>query len=389
MKTLHIIPHPVTACEDNMLQRSCTLSYRDGSTIEHEDILWFRFPDSITAPDDHDADSYLIAALFVAMESKRKLIINGQITKTLLVNLTEMMYAWQSWLPNTYRVIEIEADTIVERASQQSPDIFNKTLSAFSGGVDATFTVWAHTQKKLGALSREITSSVLVHGFDIPLKDEQAFQNAYTRSQTTLDSLQIKLIPLKTNFREVITTNWEHTCAAALAAACSNLKSIAGHLLIGSSEPYNALFIPWGSSPITDHLLSSDAFKIIHDGAAFTRTDKIRHIAEWPEGLKNLRVCWVGEHKDKNCGQCEKCVRTALNFKAHNLPVPDCFDDRTFDSRKIMGIRRISDLGQNEWRSTYRVAKENGLNEPWMQTLQLKVRIEQAKSLAKKLLVPR
>ena len=48
--------------------------------------------------------------------------------------------------------------------------------------------------------------------------------------------------------------------------------------LIGSSEPYDALVIPWGSSPITDYLLSGDRLSIVHDGAGFSRTDKVAEV---------------------------------------------------------------------------------------------------------------
>ncbi|NET10990.1 MAG: SH3 domain-containing protein, partial [Symploca sp. SIO2B6] len=40
--------------------------------------------------------------------------------------------------------------------------------------------------------------------------------------------------------------------------------------------PYQSLKLPWGTNPITDGLLSSKTFQSIHDGAAFTRLEKIQ-----------------------------------------------------------------------------------------------------------------
>ena len=53
--------------------------------------------------------------------------------------------------------------------------------------------------------------------------------------------------------------------------------------LFASSEPYQALVSPWGAHPLTDRLLSSNSFEIIHDGADFTRTQKTAQLCEWPE----------------------------------------------------------------------------------------------------------
>lgn len=89
--------------------------------------------------------------------------------------------------------------------------------------------------------------------------------------------------------------------------------------LIASSEPYSSLLLPWGSNPITDRLMSSDSFSIVHDAAAVTRNQKVRAISTWKEATRSIRVCWQGEHMDRNCGRCEKCIRTILNFRVMGL----------------------------------------------------------------------
>jgi bacterioferritin-associated ferredoxin len=76
---------------------------------------------------------------------------------------------------------------------------------------------------------------------------------------------------------------------------------------------------------ITDPLLSSLSFAIVHDGAEQHRVGKARALAAWPEALRNLRVCWAGRSADTNCGRCEKCVRTILEFRAAGVPCPPCF----------------------------------------------------------------
>jgi hypothetical protein len=145
------------------------------------------------------------------------------------------------------------------------------------------------------------------------------------RSQKALDDVGVKLIPVKTNFRNISKVDWIHSFSCALVAALGNYKMTAGTVLIGSNEPYNSLVMAVGSSPITDHLLSSDDLTVIHDGASHSRTEKVQEIQMWKAGMENLRVCWDGELKDRNCGVCEKCLRTKLNFLALKAPIPSSF----------------------------------------------------------------
>ncbi|WP_108945129.1 hypothetical protein [Shewanella halifaxensis] len=150
-----------------------------------------------------------------------------------------------------------------------------------------------------------------------------------------------------------------------MVATLSNLKSIAGHSIVGSSEPYDSLVIPWGSSPITDHLLSSDNFSVIHDGASHSRTEKVRDIADWQAGLQSLRVCWQGDLKDQNCGKCEKCVRTKLNFLATNNPIPSCFPKSDI-VKDLKGIKLKNHAIVAEWKQIYQFAKQHNITAAWL-----------------------
>lgn len=49
-------------------------------------------------------------------------------------------------------------------------------------------------------------------------------------------------------------------------------------------------------------------------GSSVGRTARCNIIKDYSAVLENLRVCWQGEEKGQNCGKCEKCIRTRLNF---------------------------------------------------------------------------
>jgi hypothetical protein len=78
-------------------------------------------------------------------------------------------------------------------------------------------------------------------------------------------------------------------------------------------------------------LLSSASFPIIHDGAAFTRFDKVRVISQWPAALQYLRVCLRGKERDKNCCRCRKCVRAILYFRFVGRGLPPSFEQDVSD----------------------------------------------------------
>ena len=167
--------------------------------------------------------------------------------------------------------------------------------------------------------------------------------------------------------------NWEHVFVAAVVSALHFCKGECGVALVGSSEPYNSLVIPWGSNPITDHLLSSAAMEVVHDGAAFGRAAKIAAIAEWRAGCENLRVCWQGDHQGRNCGRCEKCQRTMFDFLCNRLPVPGCLPQE-IDYALLKNMKVTSPALQSEWRQILATAAQNGLDEKWMRIVQSKLR---------------
>jgi len=72
----------------------------------------------------------------------------------------------------------------------------------------------------------------------------------------------------------------------------------------------------WGNHSVTNHLLSAGGFALESCGGAAGRTEKCAAIGEWPAVRRALRVCWEGPATGHNCGVCEKCMRTKLNFLA-------------------------------------------------------------------------
>lgn len=361
-ETLTIVPEKIST-QSGVHSHACKLIRSEKGQASSQLTLWFKYPSSVTALSDNDCDSFVLAVIMDAMQENRKLVIKGEVSRALLSNLIEYQLAWHKWLPEQYHVIDIEVSTVKEATSLP----VKGTVSAFSGGVDATFTVWQHVKKKMSYGSADITCCAFVHGFDIPLTNEADFQKALLKSSHTLADLKLSIMPLASNFRQVTKVPWEHCFASALVAALSNLKNMAGHCLIGSSEPYDYMIVPWGSNPVTDHLLGSDSFEVRHDGAAFNRSEKVAVISDWQVGVDSLRVCWEGAAKEKNCGICEKCVRTQFNFLTSGKEIPNSFPKIDIVNA-LQNIELSNKAMQNEWLSLLSMAKKYK-QAPWYKPL--------------------
>lgn len=339
--------------------------------------LWYRLSSEYTSHLTKNCDPFVIATIFLAMQQSTDLVVHGEVSPSLLQNLAEFQAAWSCWCPQRYRQVEITAD--VER--EQLKASTDKAIAAFSGGVDGCFTLWRHRMGRCGRWQRNIQAGLMVHGFDIPLEQEEVFHRAAQKSKVMLSSLGVELIPIATNFRS-LKQDWEDAFGTGIASCLMMFQGGYTAGLIGSSDPYHALNLPYGSNPITDSLLSSHSFQIICDGASFTRLQKVQEIANWQEAYTNLRVCWQGSQPDKNCGRCEKCIRTILNFRVIGLGLPPCFEQDVSD-RQILAIQGLHKAQLIELDPILEAAKAANISESWVKALEVCIRQNRRAELQK------
>lgn len=335
---------------------------RTGVTIEApvgpRRQLWYRvhLPDGWRLGDS--SDPFVLVPLYAAMRTRLPLHVEGDVSPSLLANLEEFQRFWSRWYRGRFTPVEI----VAEREREQPPGEPG-AVTAFSGGVDSSFTAYRHATGRAGRQTQTVRAGVMAHGFDIPLEQPEQFRSAADKAESMLATLGLPLVRMATNIRHVEHA-WEDVMGAAIASCFLLLRPNARAGLIPSTFPYH-LMARWGSHPIGDRLLSSESFRIVHDGAGFSRPAKIELIAMWPAALENLRVCWRGRERDRNCGRCGKCVRTILAFRAVGLPLPPCFDR---DATNVQ-IRRMGRLELDE-RLTLRMAldaaEERGVSASWV-----------------------
>jgi hypothetical protein len=341
------------------------LDYSGGSRTE---TLFYEFACELAPTPPDNFDGILCATVLHAMAEGRDVHLHGSATSTMLLNLAEFQLAWSRWLPTVYRPVAIEVDSVIHNPHQGT----SRAISAFSGGVDSSFTLLRNSIRS-GNPGYPVDTVLLVHGFDVSLSNWGDLQELIERTAPIRELTGVQLRIVRTNSKELRLQKWADSFAAELAA-CMHLYSAEFSLaLVGSSEPYDALVLPWGSNPVTDHLLSGGRLRIVHDGAAFSRTDKVAYVSGFPAARQSLKVCWEGKQQGRNCGTCEKCVRTQLNFRAVGVMNPPCFD-APLELRRITDIQIRSGASLAELRSIVDYAERRNIDEDWVRLLRKRVR---------------
>lgn len=279
--------------------------------------IYFDFTAPVSRPELLRPRPFLLAFLLPAMHTGAPLELDLPLDAVTRNNLMEWQEAMASWHPKVLKVVPIVAPLDAQPVPAREPG----AITAFSGGVDSCFTLYRHTLTAGAEMFRKTTlrAGLMVHGFDILLTEEDMFERAFQRSRTMLEAFGVEPFRMKTNLRtmdKIPGCSWgEISHGIWLAAALACYEPWFGQVLIPSSYPYLIMRFPWGSTPVTDPLLSSAATACWHDGTVYSKLAKVQAIANHDIIRRQLRVCWEGEQFDHNCGHCFKCISTQVCFQ--------------------------------------------------------------------------
>jgi hypothetical protein len=269
-----------------------------------EEELWFEVPHQLAGDLATSGTPWLAALLPLAVTLNEPLRIALPVDARVRAGAHELMDLWCCWYP------QLRAISITAPASAGAAGSGPRTAAFFSGGLDSLFTL-LRTRDDVGPA--RVDDLLTVVGFDVALDRAEAGRRMHARSGEVAAALHRTSVPVTTNLRQTRwrVVDWEYLgCGAALAAVALALEPRYGAVLVGSSGGYRDLHV-YGSHPLVEPLFSSTTLQLLHDGAAFTRVEKMRFITQHDIALRSLHVCWRSG-TDENCGACKKCYRAML-----------------------------------------------------------------------------
>jgi hypothetical protein len=307
--------------KDNRTQATASVTWEDCDQpkrtvfIETES----QFSDDISC----NPNAFIVGCLLPAMHyGEKRIKIEEEICPFLNEGLKTAMGIIRHWSDESYRPLSIEA-----KKAHPSPYLNQKRHAALfmSGGIDSLAALRLNRLNYPKTHPGAIKDCLLVHGFDIGGVVERGMKYpVFDRAKAALSHLvkdaNVNLIPVYTNIRHLCDNRdlWlEKFFGAVLAAVAHAFVSRLNMVFIASSYDITHLH-PCGSHPLLDPVYSSYNLRIVHRDLELSRMEKLQIVASWDAAFQHLRVCLANVPDRLNCGRCEKCVRTMLEFLAIN-----------------------------------------------------------------------
>ena len=223
--------------------------------------LWYRFPIAYEAYLKPRADAFAATALLVSMYCGEDLLIRGPISPKLAKGLLDFRGVFHAWLPKLFKMVDIR----YEHLAVPDPLVGSGGVAtAFSGGVDSFYTLWAHMPENQPIPDARVTHGLFVHGLDLRLDDRSNYDSVANSYVDLFQSLGLELILASTNAYQLseFRIAWTLIFGPPLIGAALLMSPLLNRFYVPSGLPYNGL-LPHGSSPLTDHLLSTETLNII------------------------------------------------------------------------------------------------------------------------------
>lgn len=241
------------------------------------------------------AEPFLGIALLEAMIRNVDIRIEDSLplSEKLYKQLPEIQAIYACW-NSDLRTVNIHA-----RIDPLNND-YDRVACYFSAGVDSSHTLLRNIN--------EITHLIMMTGFEASSDNLEPWRQCVEKQTVFARTIGKELIPIETNayqWAEKRKIDWGFIHGLVLSSMGPLLKS--KRIYIAASHTYSEL-MPWGSHALSDPMWSTESTEVIHDGAGFRRSEKIKDLCKNKKVLDNLQVCW--RSTIDNCGQCEKCIRT-------------------------------------------------------------------------------
>ncbi len=303
---------------DYFTRAVASLCWEDSPIAPQE--IYFEVPNQYAEWVSCNPDAFFVACSLPAMYyGEKRIYMEDPVCPSLKSDIRTAL----AWIYHWYQVgnPDLQLDCPV-KDHVELPGKPQRTASFFTGGIDSWTNLLQNHVQYPASHPKHIKDFFMVYGLQYVKRAN--FERAVEQFKAVGSSLGVNFIPIYTNIYAYLIDGdvghpfWQKAYnGAALAAAGHICYRNFDAISIASGNDIPNL-IPFGSHPNLDTNYSSYNLRVSHDGLTLSRIEKTKLVAASAVALQNLRVCDMPEIPDhkQNCGECEKCVRTAITLEA-------------------------------------------------------------------------
>lgn len=284
---------------------------------------------------DDRADAFLLVVFMIAMKSGQDIQIDAPVSTKLLFHLNNTIQPLFTKIIPGSKIISIYAQpgdlTIFEG---------NAVGCGCSLGVDSLSAFYKHCDNSVDR-SYRVSHLALYNSCQFGYTDleetEKAFKAAVNDLQSFSDETGLPIVAVNTNLNELYLNSGFTTAASRFIPSTISctlaLQKLWGKYVFASSYSITEFMISQADHSHSESafvpLLSTESTEIILSSAVMTRVEKTDFIRHFPLTAQYLDVCWADQMKrgkkgddrwlkdktKKNCGWCDKCLRTLFTLE--------------------------------------------------------------------------
>jgi len=306
----------------------CELALRWEDRDHPDSVAWVEWPAEGASALVVDAQAALLAAYPLALwHGERRLQLDGEVCPRLADHTRTAMALLAEWVPG----VRAPALEVTERPpSAGGPPVPDRVAAlCLSGGVDALAALQANRAQFPPGHAARYRAGIFAFGlnsYDIgddgrPRPERlRAYQEHGARLAQLAEHCGLRLVRVASNLRSLYPSfeAWGAVAHASPLAAFGHIlrRQVRSLAIANAGAGVGAGIVP---HPLLDPWYSSHDLDVHAVHATLPRLEKVRALTEWPEALSALRVCYLIDlppEGERNCGRCEKCLRTMVQLLA-------------------------------------------------------------------------
>ncbi|EMA35261.1 hypothetical protein [Halobiforma nitratireducens] len=264
-------------------------------------------------------------------------------------------------LDSMYDFVE-GGELYARRTIDPKPDTRGESALLFTGGVDSTCSYVRHRDEE------PILASIRGWTITPDPDDDRDWNDLRERVSSFADDRGLETAFLETNalealdhamllahYRHRVDGSWYSSVGHGLGllGLCAPMAYARGvEDLYVAATHWDGVDLEWGSCPEIDDRVRWAGTRCHHDGYGLTRQERVDVIADYVEqAAPTLELQTCNRRMDGNCGECEKCYRTAVGLRlsgldptAHGYP----FSHEEYDELRRAMERGRWELGEDE-----------------------------------------